>query len=84
MVDPLQTLLIVASLLFAAVAAVLLIGLAYLFLSGVRLVGRRGSARVRLALANLHRPGAGAPGVIGQAFVFHGVSGFNWASFFRA
>jgi putative ABC transport system permease protein len=47
-----------------AVAAVLLVGLAHLFLSGVGLVGRRCSARVRLALANLHRPGAGAPGVI--------------------
>ena len=48
----------------AAVAAVLLVGLAYLFLGGIRLIGQRGGARMRLALANLHRPGAGAPGVI--------------------
>jgi putative ABC transport system permease protein len=48
----------------AAVAAILLVGLAFLLLRGVRLLGRRGSARVRIALANLHRPGAGAPGVI--------------------
>ena len=48
----------------AALAAVLLVGLAYLFLRGVRLIGQRGSARLRIALANLHRPGAGAPGVI--------------------
>ena len=33
-------------------------------LRGVRLIGRRGGARVRIALANLHRPGAGATGVI--------------------
>ena len=45
-------------------AAILLIGLAFLVLRGVRLIGQRGSARVRIALANLHRPGAGAPGVI--------------------
>ena len=48
----------------AVVAAVLLAGLAFLVLRGVRLIGQRGSARVRIALANLHRPGAGAPGVI--------------------
>jgi putative ABC transport system permease protein len=48
----------------AAVAAVLLVGLAWLFLRGIRLIGQRGSARTRIALANLHRPGAGAPGVI--------------------
>ncbi|MGH6903525.1 MAG: ABC transporter permease [Geminicoccaceae bacterium] len=48
----------------AAVAAVLLVGLAWLFLGGIRLIGQRGSARIRIALANLHRPGAGAPGVI--------------------
>ena len=48
----------------AAVAAVLLVGLAHLFLGGIRLLGQRGGARMRLALANLHRPGAGAPGVI--------------------
>ena len=48
----------------AVVAAVLLAGLAFLALRGVRLIGQRGSARVRIALANLHRPGAGAPGVI--------------------
>jgi putative ABC transport system permease protein len=53
--------------IFVAVAlgaAVLLVGLALLVLRGVRLVGRRGSARTRIALANLHRPGAGAQGVI--------------------
>jgi putative ABC transport system permease protein len=48
----------------AVVAAIVLAGLAWLMLRGVRLIGRRGSARVRIALANLHRPGAGAPGVI--------------------
>jgi putative ABC transport system permease protein len=54
-------------LIFVAVAlvsAVLLAGLALLMLRGVRLIGQRGGARVRIALANLHRPGAGAPGVI--------------------
>ena len=30
----------------------------------MRLIGRRGGARLRIALANLHRPGAGAAGVI--------------------
>jgi putative ABC transport system permease protein len=48
----------------AVVAAGLLVGLALLVLRGVRLIGQRGSARVRIALANLHRPGAGAQGVI--------------------
>jgi putative ABC transport system permease protein len=48
----------------AIAAAILLVGLAFLVLRGVRLIGQRGSARVRIALANLHRPGAGAPGVI--------------------
>jgi putative ABC transport system permease protein len=48
----------------AVAAAILLVGLAFLVLRGVRLLGQRGSARVRIALANLHRPGAGAPGVI--------------------
>jgi putative ABC transport system permease protein len=48
----------------AVAAAILLVGLAFLVLRGVRLIGQRGSARVRLALANLHRPGAGAPSVI--------------------
>jgi len=48
----------------AAVAAVLLVGLAYVFLRGIRRIGQRGSARMRIALANLHRPGAGASGVI--------------------
>jgi putative ABC transport system permease protein len=54
-------------LIFVAVAlasAGLLAGLALLMLRGVRLIGRRGGARVRIALANLHRPGAGATGVI--------------------
>jgi putative ABC transport system permease protein len=53
--------------IFVAVAlgaAILLVGLALLVLRAVRLVGRRGSARMRIALANLHRPGAGAQGVI--------------------
>ena len=55
------------ALIFIAVAlgaAVLLAGLARLMLRGVRLLGRRGGARMRIALANLHRPGAGAAGVI--------------------
>jgi putative ABC transport system permease protein len=45
-------------------AALLLAALAGLLLRAVRLVGRRGGARLRIALANLHRPGAGAAGVI--------------------
>ncbi len=48
----------------ALAAAVLLAGLAALILQGVRLIGRRGGARTRIALANLHRPGAGAASVI--------------------
>ncbi len=48
----------------ALAAAVLLAGLAALMLRGVRLIGRRGGARTRIALANLHRPGAGAASVI--------------------
>jgi putative ABC transport system permease protein len=48
----------------ALAAAVLLAGLAALILRGVRLIGRRGGARTRIALANLHRPGAGAASVI--------------------
>ena len=48
----------------AAAAAVLLAGLATLILAGVRRLGRRGGTRTRLALANLHRPGAGAASVI--------------------
>jgi putative ABC transport system permease protein len=48
----------------AVAAAILLVGLAFLVLRGVRLIGQRGSARMRIALANLHRPGAGASGVI--------------------
>ena len=54
-------------LIFIAVAlaaAGLLAGLAALLLRAVRLLGRRGGARTRIALANLHRPGAGAAGVI--------------------
>jgi putative ABC transport system permease protein len=54
-------------LIFVGVAlasALLLAGLAALLLRGVRLIGRRGGARTRIALANLHRPGAGATGVI--------------------
>ena len=54
-------------LIFIAVAivtSVLLAGLAMLLLRGVRLIGQRGGARVRIALANLHRPGAGTAGVI--------------------
>ncbi|HSA79228.1 MAG TPA: FtsX-like permease family protein, partial [Geminicoccaceae bacterium] len=54
-------------LIFVAVAlgaAGLLAGLAELMLLGVRRIGRRGGARLRIALANLHRPGAGAAGVI--------------------
>jgi putative ABC transport system permease protein len=54
-------------LIFVGVAlasAGLLAGLAVVLLRGVRLVGQRGGARVRIALANLHRPGAGATGVI--------------------
>ena len=55
------------ALIFVAVAlcaAALLVGLAFLVLRGVRSIGQRGSARVRIALANLCRPGAGAHGVI--------------------
>ena len=55
------------ALIFVAVAlgaAILLVGLAFLVLRVVRSIGQRGSARVRIALANLHRPGAGAHGVI--------------------
>ena len=55
------------ALIFVAVAlcaAVLLVALAFVVLRGVRLIGQRGSARMRIALANLHRPGAGALGVI--------------------
>ena len=55
------------ALIFVAVAlcaAVLLVALAFVVLRGVRLIGQRGSARTRIALANLHRPGAGALGVI--------------------
>jgi putative ABC transport system permease protein len=48
----------------ALAAAVLLAGLAALILQGVRRLGRRGGARTRIALANLHRPGAGAASVI--------------------
>jgi putative ABC transport system permease protein len=48
----------------ALAAAVLLAGLAALILRGVRRLGRRGGARTRIALANLHRPGAGAASVI--------------------
>ena len=48
----------------AAVGAVLLVGLAYAFLAGIRLIGQRGSARTRIALANLRRPGAHTAGVI--------------------
>ncbi len=48
----------------ALAAAVLLAGLAALILRGVRGLGRRGGARTRMALANLHRPGAGAASVI--------------------
>jgi putative ABC transport system permease protein len=54
-------------LIFIAVAlgaAGLLAGLAALLLRAVRRIGRRGGARTRIALANLHRPGAGAAGVI--------------------
>jgi putative ABC transport system permease protein len=55
------------ALIFVAAAigaAVLLVVLAFLVLRAVRLIGERGSARMRVALANLHRPGAGTPGVI--------------------
>ena len=48
----------------ALAAALLLAGLAALILEGVRRLGRRGGARTRMALANLHRPGAGAASVI--------------------
>jgi putative ABC transport system permease protein len=48
----------------AVATAVLLAGLAALILRGVRLLGRRGGTRTRIALANLHRPGAGAASVI--------------------
>jgi putative ABC transport system permease protein len=48
----------------AVVAAGLLVGIAWLVMRAVRLVGQRGSARMRIALANLQRPGADAQGVI--------------------
>ena len=48
----------------ALISAGVLAGLATLLLYGVRLIGQRGGARLRIALANLHRPGAGATGVI--------------------
>jgi putative ABC transport system permease protein len=48
----------------AMVAAGLLVGLAWLVLRAVRLLGQLGSARMRIALANLQRPGANARGVI--------------------
>jgi putative ABC transport system permease protein len=48
----------------AALAAPALAGLARLLLAGLRLIGQRGSARLRMALANLHRPGAQAASVV--------------------
>jgi putative ABC transport system permease protein len=60
-VDRLVGLIFIAT---ALAAAVLLAGLAALLLRAVRLIGRRGGARLRIALANLHRPGAGAASVI--------------------
>ena len=55
------------ALIFIAVAfaaALLLTGVARLILRATRGLARRGSTRVRMALANLHRPGAHATSVI--------------------
>lgn len=48
----------------AAVGALLLAGLALLALRALRPLGRQGGATLRLALANLHRPGSNAASVI--------------------
>jgi len=48
----------------AIAAALLLTGFAKLLLMATKTIGRRGSARWRMALANLHRPGAHATSVI--------------------
>ncbi|MDX1540156.1 MAG: ABC transporter permease, partial [Geminicoccaceae bacterium] len=48
----------------AAVSALLLTWLAHLLLLALGRIGERGSGPVRLALANLRRPGAGARGVV--------------------
>lgn len=55
------------ALVFIAVAlaaAVLLTGVAKLILLGTKRVARYGSTRTRMALANLHRPGAHATSVV--------------------
>ncbi len=48
----------------ALAAALLLTGFAKLALMATKKIGRRGSARWRMALANLHRPGAHATSVV--------------------
>ncbi len=55
------------ALIFIGVAiasAVLLTGIAKLVLRATKPLGRRGNARWRMALANLHRPGANATSVV--------------------
>ncbi len=48
----------------AMASALLLTGFAKLILMATKTIGRRGSARWRMALANLHRPGAHAASVV--------------------
>ncbi|MGH1481949.1 MAG: ABC transporter permease [Geminicoccales bacterium] len=48
----------------AVAAAILLTGFAKLVLWATKAIGRRGNARWRMALANLHRPGAHATSVV--------------------
>lgn len=48
----------------ALAAALLLTGFAKLVLMATKTIGRRGSTRWRMALANLHRPGAHATSVV--------------------
>jgi len=48
----------------ALVAAVLLTGVAKLILLATKRLARRGSTRMRMAIANLHRPGAHATSVV--------------------
>ncbi len=57
-------LLALAFIAIALVAALLLTGFAKLALMATKSIGRRGGARWRMALANLHRPGAHATSVV--------------------
>ena len=57
--------LLAAWFIVGSVAAVaLFLAAAWLIMAGARLVGRPRDAELRLALANLHRPGAPTPGVV--------------------